>query len=741
MTTTAESILHTPEDFSDIAWDQPLDRARLSTSQIASGELGGFRAVTDLAGCLLPLLDALHWDGDARRVSEALPHFADQVDLTDFLNVMANLGWSSRSLRLSLRHLDPRLAPCLYLPDRGMAQVVTGVDASGAVTLYDPTTGESRTLTRPSGAGRIYIFTREAQDEAAKAAGNVAQSTGANFVGEVVRRFRPLVVRALAVSLICNLLALSVPLFIMATYDKVVATGSMELLTAMVIGVAIALFGDYLLRGLRSHMIAYIGARVDHILGKAVFQRLVGLPPPYTEMANISSQVARLKDFEVVREFFTGPLATVIFEIPFALVFLLVMALLGGPLALVPMAAVLVFVGLGLLIRPRMRRMVADSGRASSRRQEFLVETFSRLAAIRETGATDVWLDRYREISAEAAIKSNVSTRMNALVGGLAQAIIVTTGVVVLAWGVTRVLDGSMTVGGLIASMMLVWWVLRPLQTGFTTLTQIERMRDSVAQINRLMRLAPETRSDSEDAAERRHKGKLTFSNVSMRYVADSDPALFGVNLTAEPGEIIGVIGPNGSGKSTLLKLILGMYRPQAGSVRLDDIDIRQIDPVDLRRAIAYVPQQCELFFGTIAQNLRLAEPTASDRELRWACAEAGCLEDIDALPDGFNTRIGDGRSTQLPSNLRQRLSLARAYLKRAPVMLFDEPANGLDFVGDQQFMKVLDRVRGHATVFLVTHRPSHLKLCDKVVFMTQGQIRAVGPAKQVLDRLPPGIF
>lgn len=726
--------------FEGIGWGRPREQAALSHDQIVAGRLGGFKAVTDLAGCLLPLLKALAWDGDPRQVSEALPHFADQLDLTDFLNVMANLGWSSRSLRLPLRKLDPRLAPCLYLPDRGAAQVVVSV-AGDAVTLFDPQSQDYRTLTRPRGRGRFYVFNREDEDAGAGMAARQAPSE--TFVGDMVRRFRPLVIRALAVSLFANVLALGVPLFTMAVYDKVIATGSMELLTSMLIGVAIALTGDYLLRALRAHMIAYIGARLDHILGNAVFQRLVGLPPAYTEMANINSQVARLKDFEVVREFFTGPLATVIFEIPFALVFLLVMAMLGGPVAFVPVAGVLAFIVVGALLRPRMRDAVSEAGKASSRRQEFLVESFSRLRDIGGTGARGVWRDRYRTISADAAIKSFKSAQSNALAAALSQGIIVCTGLATLGWGVTRVLDGSMTVGGLIASMMLVWWVLRPLQAGFSTLSQLERMRDSVVQINRLMRLVPERREgvQAQTAARKSWSGRVTFSNVSMRYVADNDPALFGVNIQVEPGEIVGIVGPNGSGKSTILKLALGMYRPQAGGVRVDNIDIRQIDPVELRRNIAYVPQHCELFFGTVGQNLRLADPTASDEELRWACTEAGCLEEIEAMERGFDTRLGDGRTAYLPSNLRQRLSLARAYLKRAPVMLFDEPANGLDFVGDQQFMKVLERIRGNSTVFLVTHRPSHLRLCDKVIVMHQGQIRMMGPAKQVLDRLPAGIF
>ncbi|WP_142850191.1 peptidase domain-containing ABC transporter [Telmatospirillum sp. J64-1] len=716
-----------------LSWSTPRQAEVLSQEHLLSGSLGGFKAVTDLAACLLPLLAALDWEGDTRRVAETLPHFVDQLDVTDFLNVMAGLGYTSRSLKLRLDHMDPRLAPCLFVPDEGAAKVIVRHDGE-TLHVFDPDRQDYVDIPATKARGLVYVFQPNTEKPQ-------AQTETGPFVGSVIRRFRPLILRALAVTLIANILVLATPLFIMGVYDKVVATGSQITLLFMLAGIAIALIGDFALKALRARMIAYLGARLDHILGTAIFQRLIGLAPPYTEMANISSQVARLKDFEVIREFFTGSLATVVFELPFATIFLIVMAILAGPIVLVPIAAILLYVAVGLVILSFVRKAVNAAGQAASRRQEFLVEALSKMTDIKGASAEGAWAERFRALSAEAALASHRSAQMTALSSAVAQGIVIFAGLITLAWGVLSALDGTMTVGALMASMILVWWVLRPLQTGFSTLSQIERMRSSITQINRLMQVKPERPESPSSQPPQTYKGKVVLNQVSMRYVAESDPAVAGVSITAEPGEVIAVVGPNGSGKSTILKLILGMYRPQAGSIRLDDVDIRQVDPIDLRSAVAYVPQHCEVFFGTIAQNLRLAKPTASDEELRWACNEAGCLDEILALPQGFETRIGDGRTRRLPSNLLQRLSLARAYLKRAPVTLFDEPANGLDFIGDQQFMKVLERMKGHSTVFLVTHRPSHLRLADKIVVMVQGQVRMMGPAKQVLERLPPSLF
>lgn len=723
---------------SSLGWGAAASSAELTEQQAVEGVLGGFRAVTDLAACVLPLLQALQWDGDLVHVAEALPHFADQLDLTDLLNVMANMGYASTSERLSPARMDPRLMPCLYLPEGeySMAMVLVRADEDGTVVVFDAAQRCYQTIAAPAAEGAIYLFRRLAEDERVE-----MEEAPKNFVGLVLGRFKPLFGQMLFASLASNLLVLATPLFIMSIYDKYLPTGAWGILMSLVAGVAVAVTGDFAIRAIRARMIAYIGARLDHLLGLAIFRRLLLLAPPYTELANPNAQIARLRDFELVREFFTGPLATTLAELPFVIVFLVVMGMLAGTLVAVPAGALVVFLLVAHFARPVVEKRVVASTRAASRRQEFLVEALSKPRAIKETGAEQVWRERYRALSAEAGLKSHAAAQALAIVSSISQAIVVLTGLLTLGWGVVRVLDGAMTVGALMASMMMVWWILRPLQTAFSLFSQIERVQASVAQINRLMHVRPERVGTPAIQSQPRLSGRLAFNNVSLRYHPDADPAVLGASFQAEPGEIVALVGPNGCGKSTVLKLLLGLYRPQTGAVLLDNIDIRQLDPIELRRAIAYVPQQPEMFFGTVAQNLRLVRPIATDEELRWACGEAGVLDDIEALERGFETRLGDGKTDRVSSSLRQRLSLARAYLKRAPITLLDEPASGLDFMADRHFMVTLERMRGHSTVVLVTHRPSHLKLADKIVVMQQGQVRMAGPAKQVLDRLPAGFF
>lgn len=718
-----------------LGWEVPPAHVELTEENAVGGALGGFKAMTDLAACVLPLLTALNWEGDLVHVAEALPYFSDKLELTDLLNLMANLGYKSRSLRAVPAGMDPRLMPCLFTPDHGLAVVLIRPE-EGGVQMFSSAKGAYLRAPMPHVPGTVHLFHPLNEEERAG-----LEEAPKDFVGNILRRFRPLFLRLLGASLVANLLILATPLFIMSVYDQFLPTGSGALLTSLLIGVAIALAGDTAIRHLRSRMIAYLGARIDHLFGMAIFRRLMFLAPPYTEQANSNAQIARLRDFELIREFFTGPLATTLAEAPFIFIFIVLMALLGGPLVFVPLGSLVLFLAAAMTLRPVVERKVNTASRAASRRQEFLVEAFSKPRAIKEAAATGAWLQRFREISAEASMKSHESARASAMAASLSQALVAVTGIATLGWGVERVLAGQMSVGQLMASMIIIWWVLRPLQTGFSLATQVERVQTSIAQINRLMQVKPERIASETIQTLPRAQGRVSLTNVSLRYNPDADPAVLGVSFQIEPGEVVAIVGPNGSGKSSILKLVLGLYRPQTGTILVDDIDIRQIDPIEYRRMVAYVPQHADLFFGSIAQNLRLVRPIATDEELRWACAEAGVLDEIEELPRGFDTRVGDGRSDRLSASLLQRLSLARAYLKRAPITLFDEPASGLDFASDRQFMLTLEKMRGFSTVLLVTHRPSHLKLADKIIVMTQGQVRMAGPAAQVAERLAPGFF
>lgn len=701
--------------------------------------LHGLRHDTDISNCLVPLLKAMQWRGHPRHIAEATPHFLDALDITALRNILANLRYESWPIQIAVEKMDVRLMPCLFLPDKKDAIVLLEREGN-MIRVYDGGLCEEVTIPVEGLRGTAYVF-HQLEEEPGKQQAQQRQG----WFRMIIERFRGLGYQVLGLTLMLNLLALATPLFVMAVYDKVVATGSMETLAYFAVGVGIAILCDLVIRGVRSRVLAFIGARLDNIIGNAVFQRILFLPPAFTERATVGAQVARIKDFESVREFFTGPMALTFFELPFTVIFIIVIAVLAGPLAFVPILMMAIFIILGLIIQPLIQASVAKAAKGGSRRQELLVESLGNMRAVKISGAEERWLERYRDDSAKASLNSFYTAQYGSLLNTISSILMTASGLGTVAFGVFRVLGGNMTIGALVASMILVWRVLSPLQMAFVSMTRMTQVRSSIAQINGLMNLKAEREPDSVVLPLRRFEGRVSFSRVSLRYSPEADPALVGVTFDVEPGQVVAIVGGNGSGKSTLLKLLAGLYVQQAGSVRIDDQDVRQLDVIELRHAISYVPQVYQFFYGTIAQNLRLTHPTASDAELHWAAQQAGVLEDVLKLEQGsgkwkrtgFEVRIGDQSGSQMPTSVLQRLNLARSYLKRAPIMLVDEPGNGLDYEGDQRFMKRIDAIRGETTVFLVTHRPSHLKLADVIVWMEDGHVRAVGPAEQVRPQLP----
>lgn len=689
-----------------------------------------FRSISDFAACLMPLLDALGFKGTGRRIAEALPHFADTLDLVGFRNVMANLNYTSRPLDVILNKLDDRLMPCLFVPFDGTgAKILIGYQENGELLWFNGATilEESVQATALSGTAYFFSLVEEAD----------TRSMQRGWVRSIAERFRSLIWQTISMTCMVYIISLCTPLFIMSIYDKVIASAALDTLVYISIGAVIALGADMALRTIRSRVMGYVGARLDNIIGVAIFEHILHLPTALTERATIGAQVARIKDFESVREFFAGPMAMMFIEFPFVLILVLAIAILSGWLFLIPIAMTLIFAALAAFMTPMVRARVAESGQAASKRQEFLVEMVSNMRALKYTAAGTTWLQRYREMSAALAMCNFKTAMISALVNTIGHVIMMLAGVAVMAAGVILVLNQTMTVGALVAVMMLVWRVLAPIQAAFVTLGRLEQMRNSIKQIDNLMRIKAEREPRASVAPLKHIEGKVSFSRVSLRYTADGDPALVGVSFDANPGELVAIIGRNGAGKSTLLKLINGLYVPQAGNIRIDGIDIRQMDPFELRHATAYVPQESKMFFGTISQNLRLAVPTATEDDIIEAAKKANAYADIMALPEGFNTRVGDSRSGAVPVGLQQRIILARAYIRRAPVMMFDEVVDQLDNQGDKAFVEMLKEMRGHTTVFLVTHRPSHMRQADRLIVLESGQMLFNGPPEEGLSKLP----
>lgn len=702
---------------------------------LSTGQIGSFNATSSFAACMLPLLQALGWRGQTRFLFEALPHFADTLTLTELRNTLANLHFKTELAEdVDLNIVDQRLFPCLYVNKAGKPYVLLSKDDTG-IRVFDSELKSENYLDQNEIVGDAYFISSKHATQTNKL---TEDTPSENWISDLFIRFKKEIKELLWMTFLLNIFALLVPLFIMTVYDQVIPSKSGMTLSFLTGGVLFAIACEILLRIHRSRFVAYIGARVENIVATATFEKLLALPSMMTESAPIGTQVSRLKEFDIIKGLFSSTLVNVVLELPFVILFIAVIAALGGMLAIIPVVMLLVFVIITIIMVPTTKKRVTNSTKARAKRHGFLVETLTNIRTIKQTASEQAWMDRYRDLSADTAYTQFQSAQVTFLLQSLAQAIMMGSGVATIGFGVIKVINGEMTIGAMIATMALIWRVLSPLQNLFLTLTRLEYTLSSIKQINSLMKLKTEVNPNPDNLSQREFAGHILMDRVSFRYRQGSEPALLGTSFEVIPNEMMAIVGPNASGKSTILKVILAMYQNQAGQVIIDGMDIRQINPLVLRQNIAYVPQESRFFHGSIAQNLRLSHPTASDEELNEACELANLTSDIDQLPEGLETRIGDQTIHGMPSGFKQRLSLARAYLKKAPILLLDEPAQTLDFEADKAFIDSLKKLKGTCTIIMVSHRPSHIKLCDRVLSMENGMVVNLGTPDDIYQATAP---
>lgn len=666
---------------------------------------------SDLARCLTTMLWLLDWSGSKDDLLSALPHVKPDVDLTDVRNTLAILGYPTRMERLSRGKLDPRRLPAILLP-AGEAAAVVYRDEDGQVLRIDGSTGEVARCRPESLRGTLMLVI---DTESA----TVRQG----WFSGVARRFRGDLPALLGVSGLMAVLGLAVPIFTMAVFDTVIAGYSPESLPMLVAGAAAAILLEVSFRSVRQRALLSIAERLDRLVPSAVFTHLMSLPTALVERAGTASQVSRLRDFAAIREFLTGSFAVALLDMPFTLLVIVLMTVLGGWIAFVPVGTAVGFVVLYFISRGPMRRAIEQAARANQAREALAVEALETVRTLKLVGAEERWIDRYSAAAAAAAVSSARVSTLSGSVLATSQALVTLSGLAAVVLGVLSVLAGSMTAGALIAGMMLIWRILGPMQTCFVMLSRWEQTQASIRQVDGLMALETERPPPLEARMAPPEHGGIVFHRVTLRYLPQSEPVLAGASFAIQPGQVVAVTGGEGSGKSTLLLLIAGLYRPQGGLVRIDSHDVRSFNPAVLRRSIGWVPQSPGLLYGTVAQNLRLARPSASDEELRAAAAEAGVLEAIEALPQGFDTRVGDNQSGRLPRSILQRIALAGALLRDAPILLLDEPVAGLDDACAKAFTDVIASRRGRSTILMATHRPSHIRLADRVLRLRDGQV------------------
>jgi len=697
---------------------------------IKSRLLSRFRKQSPFANCLVPLLDTLGWVGNQGQLAEAQSYMASQMDLPELRNTMAILKFESHSLYPSLESLDPRLVPCLFINDQGLPIVLIDKIDDKYLT-FDGNTKKYTHIEDLHQVGEVVIFRSTGSEKVEF----LRPQKGWFF--KVASRFRTLFFLGLIITLVLTAFTFIAPLFVQTIYNQLAVIDDPESMHMMVVGIFIFLFGDFGFRALRGWLFGFISVRLGNMVGIEVLRRILYLPPSYTEEASLSSQISHLKDFETIREFIAGTSFVAMVELPYLVLLIVGLILLAGPVAYIPIVAIAAFALFAVLIGPVTAKSNAAASATVGIRQDMLLDMLSNFSTIKTTGCAAAWAKRHRELSGQACISTFKAARLNSLFSTITNTLVTFASLATMTVGVIEVLSGDMSIGALIASMLLLGRILSPMKSGLGSINQVGRLKKSIFQLDRLMAMQIENRIESNMSLTKKIQGKISFVNCSIRYSSDAPPALLGVNFSVNFGETLVVVGHNGSGKSTVLSLIMSHYQPQAGRVLIDDMNLRQIDPITLRKSIGFVPKSNKLFHGTLTQNCRLANPAASDQDVWDAAKRALIYDQIMDLPEGFNTFVNSRSIRDLSLKLGKGISLARVFLKQSNIILLDTPEFGLS--GDpekvENFIAEIKGFQQRSTTIIATQNKEFCQLADKVLWLERGRVRLFGPAAKVLEQ------
>jgi len=680
-------------------------------------------------GMLCEVLASIGWQGEQHRIFEALPHLEPILSVRMLRTVLARLDVSLIPIERGLADLSEEDLPCLLVEREDSCRLLV-LGAEGDVEAYDLASGLRAKADRHLKPGAVYLI-RAGEAEAAP-----GSRPFGGFVGHLLKQLRGQVARIVGYSAAINVVGLVLSLYVLLVYDTVIATKSLDTLAFLAMGALITLAFELRLRHARSKAIAYLAARFDGVVSVHALSSVLQLPLSLTERAPLASQLSRFRQFEIGRELFAGNFASALFDLPFTLLFVVMLFMIGGVLGFVPVGLSLLIAIVCALTATISNAQITKVGANKLKSDTLLFELTDKLRTIRNAAAESIWLARYADSLATYQRSRFDNLQLGLCLQTITSGLVALAGIMTLSIGALRVMDASMSLGELIAAMMIVWRVLVPIQIVSLNMARLKQTLSTVRQINDVIRMGNERKSEMPRSLSRRLDGNIFASGVYLSLGTQPEPQLRSVNLDIKAGEIVAITGPSGSGKSTLLKIILGLYPQYMGTVRFDGLDLRQLDPAEVRAAVGYASQQPAFFYGSVAANFRFACPSATDAEILEALAAVGVLLPNAALPDGLATRISGNEARSISQGLLCRLSIARALVKKPAILLFDDPGNGLDRAGDTAFMAHLDVLRGKSTVLLVTARPSHMRVADRVIEMRGGVVTAEGPPETIVPRI-----
>jgi ATP-binding cassette subfamily C protein LapB len=501
----------------------------------------------------------------------------------------------------------------------------------------------------------------------------------------------------------------------------------------LIVGIAIVLIFEYVLRQARSRVFQTVAVRVDVVVGRALYDKVMNLPMLTLESRPVAYWQLLFRDMEMVRNALSGPSAALAIDLPFAVIFFIVVFILAPPVAWVLLVVLPIFVILAWRSGVSMDSTAGRERDSTMSRDDFMTELLTGRGTVKALALQGALKPKWENRHADTIELSQERGQVTDSHQVLAHVMMLSTTIMLTTVGALAILEQNMTIGSLIAANMLGSRMVAPMTQLVSQWRMLTQLRQAVTRLDTVFNMESE-RLDS-GIELKRPSGQLRLDKVTFAYKADGAPAVSGIEGLIGPCGLHAIVGRNGSGKSTLLKIIRGLYTPDDGRILIDDADISQFTQSELARWMGYLPQDITLFSGTVRDNISITQPNASDEAIIAAAEKAEVHQFVLEMPDGYSAMVGESGHS-LSGGQQQRLALARAFLDNPPIMLLDEPTSNLDNDAEKALAMTLQKTSETTTVIVVTHSAALLTACDSILVMDKGKVVMAGPSSQVLARL-----
>ena len=683
---------------------------------IDTSQCWGVTSRDPVVAAVFRILGTFGWTGSRDSFVRALPHMPDRLTAADLRSILSRLGISSTESRLGSRRIED-LPPATTLVTGTGRILVVQPCAGGGSSLVDPVTGE------PCNEGVTYRSLTLSFSKPPQTAQN-------GFVRQLITRFRQNWLQALTAKTASNGAALAIAFGVIAVYDAVIPAKAHDTLAWLGAGLAMFLLLDMGFRRLKARSLARIAARMEFLVATTVLRKIIALPLQQIIASPVSTQVVRVRQFSRMATLLVGNVADAVADLPFALLTVAAIFAIAGPLGFVPVVLMLSFGLFAAFLVPRLRRAETAARSAAEEENRITSDLFQNAVAIRCAGEQRAWRDRLETVTRRKAIAARRAEMAQSAIDAVCKSATPVSGGLTALFGAFLVMQGSLTSGALLGAVMLTWRAIAPVQSALKLATKWTEIAGVASQLDRLAALRQEhdpKRVHHEYSA----KGDIHLNAVGFRYGNKSAPAVRGLSTRIPEGALVAVTGPSAAGKSTLLRLVAGLLQPQTGVLTINGVNVSQIPVSQLRQFISYVPARPVLVHGSVAQNLRLACPFATEPQMFDILDELSLRDAVGKLPKGIHTVLTDQVQATLPSGFRQSLAVAQALLRDPQVLLLDDPAQSLDRTLEAAMIQAIQRRQGRVTTLMVTHRPSHIRLADLELPLLDGMPKPAGRKKE----------